>query len=364
METYKPIISFVIVAKNDDYMGNFRYRIETALNYTAQEMDRAGHADDVEILIVDWGSYIPLHAVLNLSNVARRIVRFILVPSPIAERCNQDSDLAISIAINAGIRRAAGEFIAITSGDIIQTGNFVQNFLDSITESRQSDKALYFVRLRHIPVRYIEEEPDLRELEHYVLTTGHNLPLQPFDPPFLMGSAGTLLMHRNLWLELRGLDERLIYWGWSDIDLALRVRLKYACLDFTDLAGAYVYHLQHGTPGINTHKNNSPRIVNPFVVNNHKWGLVEYVFDEYPVSVPFETETNSECEFDPDRGNSYLYYLKHMYNTIKFIFVECRDSKSFRVALWTMKLIIIDAIKKLLNRRFPVPNNGMRRCER
>src|SRR5882672_5606856 len=86
-----PIISLILCSRNDQYMGNSRWRLNTTLNYLAQRMDELGREKDVEIVVADWGSTIPLREVLELSPAAARIVSFLLIPPGIARDLQKDS---------------------------------------------------------------------------------------------------------------------------------------------------------------------------------------------------------------------------------------------------------------------------------
>jgi len=68
----RPLVSFVIIGRNDDYMGDYLYRLGTSLSFLAQSAERAGLLDQVEVLVVDWASERPLAADLPLTSAARR----------------------------------------------------------------------------------------------------------------------------------------------------------------------------------------------------------------------------------------------------------------------------------------------------
>ena len=71
-----PVLSLVLCSRNDRYMGNSRWRLETALNYVAGRVEALGREQDVEVLVADWGSEVPLREVLVLGPTATRIVSF------------------------------------------------------------------------------------------------------------------------------------------------------------------------------------------------------------------------------------------------------------------------------------------------
>ena len=62
----KYIISLILCSRNDSYMGNSRWRLETSINLALLNAKEANFLDKLEIIISDWGSEIPLSEVLNL----------------------------------------------------------------------------------------------------------------------------------------------------------------------------------------------------------------------------------------------------------------------------------------------------------
>jgi hypothetical protein len=70
-------ISLVIAARNDSYMGNFKWRLETTINYIAAQLQSIDWLQQVEIIIVDWGSASPLREVVQTSKAVEQIIRYI-----------------------------------------------------------------------------------------------------------------------------------------------------------------------------------------------------------------------------------------------------------------------------------------------
>ena len=71
------LVSFVIIGRNDDYMGDYLYRLGTSLSFLAQSIERTGSLDEVEVLVVDWASDRPLACDVPLAPAARRITTFL-----------------------------------------------------------------------------------------------------------------------------------------------------------------------------------------------------------------------------------------------------------------------------------------------
>src|ERR1043166_7808111 len=100
-------LSMVICGRNDNYMGNFLYRVTTAINYLARNVERAGRADTVELLVADWNSEVPLSSALELTPAARSITRFVCTPPSLAVAKQQpDQNFHHALAYNSALRRA------------------------------------------------------------------------------------------------------------------------------------------------------------------------------------------------------------------------------------------------------------------
>ena len=80
-----------------------------------------------------------------------------------------------------------------------------------------------------------------------------------------------MIFHRNIWVSSRGYDERLIYWGWMEGDLALRLEQKHKIVEFSKFVGHDFYHLEH-YPSLTDYRNRNgpatPRKKNEPVFEN------------------------------------------------------------------------------------------------
>ena len=105
-------------------MGNSRWRLETSINLALLNAKKIGLLDDIEIIVTDWGSEVPLSSVLSLINEAERRVKFINIPTKIAEKEQKDSKFPEVIALNVAARRATGDYIGRIDNDTIVGRNF------------------------------------------------------------------------------------------------------------------------------------------------------------------------------------------------------------------------------------------------
>ena len=336
-------LSLVIAARNDSYMGNSNWRLETTLNYIADQLASIKRLEDVEIIIVDWGSSTSLRNILTVSKTAESIIRTIEVPISIHEKVCQGSDFPISIAFTVGIRRAKGEYIALTSGDVLWTGDMLKSFFLSdkaeINNKSALERSLIFIPRKNIPWKFVNQNPRMEELANYIATEGTSLDVEPLLP-FYLGCAGALVMHRNIWAECRGNDERLVYWGYNDIDLCLRVRLKYSCIDYYKVANKNVFHLEHYPSRQNKEimpRKSNPHVFNPFVVNETTWGLAQYTLTEFPQlrdgNISLLPTINCKQE--------YFYRLHHLKNILLFM-ISKFGTKHFRLTYSILRDFMVD----------------------
>jgi len=61
----KYLISFIFCGRNDNYLGDFKYRITTAINCLCRNVKKIGRLNDMEVIVVDWNSEIPLMQLIN-----------------------------------------------------------------------------------------------------------------------------------------------------------------------------------------------------------------------------------------------------------------------------------------------------------
>ena len=71
------LISLILCSRNDSYMGNSRWRLETSINLSLINAKEANFLDKLEIIVSDWGSEVPLSEVLNLIPEAKGKVKYI-----------------------------------------------------------------------------------------------------------------------------------------------------------------------------------------------------------------------------------------------------------------------------------------------
>jgi hypothetical protein len=278
-------ISFILCSRNDNYMGNPVGRLEIALNYLAENVRLLGREKNVEVIVTDWGSQTPLRDALNLNATASKIIRFLEVPVSVVKEVQKDSPFAEVIALNAAVRHASGQYIGRIDQDTLVGKRFLRMFFEWMDGKRNPavdlDRVFLFSRRREIPFAFASQNPSLDQVSSLIRWCGSMLVVETYYPHFLVGNpVGIMLLHRKIWEECGGYDERLIYWGWMEADMAYRLQNKYPIVDLGSMVENDFYHLEHYDPSL---PRNTPRKMNPKITeglslfpNESAWGLINY----------------------------------------------------------------------------------------
>jgi hypothetical protein len=132
MTSSEPLLSVVVVSRNDDHGGNLLKRMQLFVSGWLEQAKR--HNLDSELVIVEWN---PLPDRQRLAQVLKWpedngpcTVRIIEVPPEIHQQFDNSEKLPVfqMIGKNVGIRRARGRFILATNIDILFSDELMQYF--------------------------------------------------------------------------------------------------------------------------------------------------------------------------------------------------------------------------------------------
>ena len=291
-------LSLVLCSRNDAYMGNSRWRLETTLNSVAATVERLGRADAVEILVADWGSETPLRNAVQLEPAAARMVAFVTIPPDLARARQGDSPFPEVLALNAAVRRARGRYVGRIDQDTLVGDRFFRWFFAELASDAADRGAttLYFANRRGIPFRLASTCPDRRQIDRFLRLCGPWLHVWRTNPTygdeFWSSWVGIWLAHRDRWQECGGYDERMIYYNWMETDMIRRLRAQYRVADLGRLTAYDFYHLDHVNPRRETGTARPPR--NPDLdradpaptihPNGPAWGLADCELPREPVA--------------------------------------------------------------------------------
>jgi len=276
-------ISAIIVSRNDNYGGNLNERATYCLNSAINTFE--------EVLYIDWNS--PTHSLLydikdnitfqgNLKHfvITPEIASFLTNNDPNAQKCCE------VLARNIGIRRAIGDWVVSTNIDIIHPKRDELNKLIS----GLSNETFYTISRRHtdweqinrINNKYSEWEL-LREQLIEESTERHfdEKTIEGDDYSLINCSGDFQIAHKNVWNEVRGFEEDLIYSLYADTNVQ-----KKAVMHGFGLKALYepaLFHINHGKggggflDGINKKVNDPYRAIlgQNKTENTESWGFGE-----------------------------------------------------------------------------------------
>jgi hypothetical protein len=309
-------LTFVFSARNDNYMGNFIYRLNTAINFLARNLELVERLDRVEFLVADWNSDTPLEQALQLSPAAAGITRFVRIPPAIAKTVlNSDQVFHAAVSFNSVIRRASGRFVMMLDSDALVPRHSLRALFD-LLEGRSGmpvdiNQTYFVADRRHVPWEKVQSEPTLDGWNDYLTTHGGELPVDAGMPGLAICQGGWLA-HRDIWHECRGYDERLGYWGWIDAELAMRISQKHPWAQLSGV-GVQIFHMEHWA---RNQRGSFPK-ANPIVVsqshavNDLNWGLGGQSLETSDATRPPATKVFLAKEATPLAAKTLLAELKN-----------------------------------------------------
>lgn len=217
---------------------------------------------------------------LPLSPEASQICHFIYVPPALVRAVQNGSNgFHISCATNTALRRACGRFVMVSAADTLIPRHSLETILPLLDGKLHIPVAVdrtYFMCSRYrVPMQFVGRRPNLIEWDRYLLLNAGGLDRE-HGVFHISAGAGAFIMHRSLWHELRGLDERLSGWGYNDVDLGLRVTQCYPWLELSSL-GVSLFHMEHVLDGPTPSTKKNALLFTPSVpVNDENWGLGGY----------------------------------------------------------------------------------------
>jgi hypothetical protein len=279
-EATAPLLSFCLSARNDNYGGDFRYLLTTSLNFLGKNAARIGALGDLEVVIADWNSEVGLSEELALCEEARALCRFVRVPPAVAApHTTAGKVFASGVASNVALRRARGAYLVCASSDILYSASSLEALLRVLrgqtTVPFAPDRALMLIRRKTLAWELVAARPTPEELDRYILESAWAVE-EGYSWPGLNGNNGAIVAHRDLWHQVRGIDESMRGWGWSDIELGLRINQRYPTFYLSEL-GVMCYEMD--VPPERRRKAMDGSGGNPHVVkrelaaNDAHWGL-------------------------------------------------------------------------------------------
>lgn len=300
------LLTIVMIARNDNYMGNNLWRVATSINSIARNIIYLGAEQEVEVIVSDWGSETPIQESLNLLEISRSLVNFLITPRHIAKIYDRDSHFSRPHAINTAMRRASGTFVMYTDADIfiplVSLAKMLHGLRCGYLDDYSLDESFFWGSRHNLPQEFVRTSPLLCHVDQHIERHWCDYVVDKMDTTEYKGPGACLLMKKKIWFETTGMDESLIYWGWNDVDYTQRLSSQYRWDDLLN-HGIKFFHLEHYQDRNRTDfdtkkKKNEVNETAVYAPNPANWGLRDHellMVNGYGVSLENQLET---CEND------------------------------------------------------------------
>jgi hypothetical protein len=280
------MFSIVTNTRNDDHGGHQMHRLQTFVNGIAQY--RELYKWNVELVIVEWN---PMDGWATLEEAltfpADLPVRILRVPLDIHNQFDNAATVPMffHLAHNVGIRRARGQFVLMTSQDIL----FSDRLARFLAHGNLNDKAYYrAVRFD----TFVRKVPKLPIQQQIAYCARHVDDVKSFGDDQLLHTRACgdfILMHRDAWERLRGFPEWGVFGIYLDglvVHAAYTSGLQQLVFDLNRC----IYHIDHKNQGVSiverfprvsykdTYLNFCHQMLasgEPINVNDNNWGLAD-----------------------------------------------------------------------------------------
>ena len=279
------MLTIVINSRNDGHGLNQLERLQAFIDGIGDY--RASLDWDVEVVLVEWNPPPDRPALPEMVQLDADFVKVYQVPADI-HRQFENSNIVpffFHVAHNTGVRRAAGDWVLVTSQDVLFSERMarwmaLENF----------DKGAYYRAQRFDSNIDALTKGDVRER---VALLAENLNrVRPPKPGRIYTKAGGdfVMMHRDHWHALRG---GFPEWGLFGVFLdgmvihsAYTSGLRQVVLP----ENMVIYHIHHESQGTKIYKSfphvdyrkwympkckTMMRLMEPLVVNEEDWGLAD-----------------------------------------------------------------------------------------
>ncbi|NVJ47786.1 MAG: hypothetical protein HWE07_11690 [Cytophagia bacterium] len=315
-------LSLIICSRNDDYMGDPMWRLATSINYVSEQIFNLEREAEVEIVVCDWGSMVPISNVIQLTQKSASITSFIEVPLELASELQKDSPFGEVYALNVAARRSKGLYIGRIDQDTLVTVGFLENFFHAFEKRKDFgfdlETSYMFAARKQLPYAFVSKEPSLVSLDKCIENFRSWIFNEELKFCHWASPVGILMMHRDIWDDIGGYDERLIYYWFMDVDLATRLMKKYPIVNIGEKFGYHFYHLEHMPKGNlfrHSHRKLNPDwsksfdkpVLNP---NGKDWGLRGHDLTVSKHSlIPIEVDSNNAAT-NTNNVALFLHILK------------------------------------------------------
>ena len=272
------MISFIISSRNDNYDGDSLHRNQAFVTTLLTLATR--HNLDVELVIVEWRpppDHLGLAEAIHWPRKRTIPVRIIRVPEGI--HCTIENSDVIPFfqmwAKNVGVRRAHGDWILCTNGDLLYSDEMI-----AYLATEQLGPGCYYRAARHDTE--LRRVPGRRSVDQWLAYCAKNTYVihdkRPLNRPFTNAAGDFTMLHRDEWARLKGYPE---IGRWSIFIDGLLLHAAWATGLCEVCIPHPIYHLYHGKA----------------------WSVTEELGTMYP-SLDYRSEYQPWCNDMPGSGRN------------------------------------------------------------
>lgn len=270
-------VSFILTSRNDNYCGNSPERLFTSL-YVLIELLKAYEVPNIEIILVDWNSTVPLSEHPCASRIDFADIVYKRISPEIAKKYAPDVHLSEVHALNVAVRISSGKLILHLDQDTIIGRDFIKLLKKCIIYEHHLDKLWWSGRRDTNETHYTEIINDpLTFLYKY----DENIPIiSPYEEKLFQngdGAVGIFGVPRNLWVEEKGYNEQMTGWGHMELEFKDRLEKHTEWFNVDSFTSVDFYHIWH----IKHNKVENDLEYSKYEPNDDNWGCLA---DLYTIS--------------------------------------------------------------------------------
>lgn len=243
------LYSFLFASRNDEYEGNAIERLTATLYALIQLIAmRPSLVREVEIVLVDWNSEVPLRTNPAFDRLAhgRKLVRIVEVSPAVARRYEDRVELSEVHALNLAAACARGKMLLRLDQDTLTGKQAVDMLIHVRDHERWRLHQVWWVGRKETPPEDYDDV--IANPNMYVHYNCNRLPYfgdTPENNRNGLGAVGVLGIPRELWMSSGGYDQSMSLRGHMEIELVNRLARERYVWNLHDDWGTDFYHIWH-----------------------------------------------------------------------------------------------------------------------
>lgn len=257
-------LSIILCSKNDNYCGKSIKKLELIFKYIRRFSKLLNSKILFDVILVDWGSSLPLSKSPILNKADFNFVKFLHFSKDYCDPLNGDSEYSQPHALNEAINHSSSNFFLKIDHDTIIGPSFFHWF-----DQKLNLPNLAFSCSRNIDYNQLESIDKILLSDNFqdfnLTETQHCFNKKSNEKffPFFGCQRGVLFFSKNAAHINNGFNQDLVFQNYQSIDFINRLLHKYNIYNLGLKLNFDFYHVEH------QHKDGLHRISNSFLYKNN-----------------------------------------------------------------------------------------------